>query len=272
MNAALVKELRDKTNAGMMDCKQALTEAKGDLEEAIQILRKKGIAKAAKKADRDANEGLISASVSSDGQTGVLVEVNCETDFVARNEAFGALTQKVADAIAAGDAAQFDANGLLKAGALFDSVTAIVKEAVTALGENLNFARAARFDAQDGRVGSYIHLGGKIGALIDAEGQADNAEEILREVSMHIAAANPTYLERSQVPGEILEKEKEVVAAQNQNKPAQILDKIVNGKLEKYYSEVCLVEQGFIKDPDQKIKDVLGSLKIRRFARFQLGA
>lgn len=271
MNVTLVKELRNKTNAGMMDCKKALTEADGDLEEAVQILRKKGIVKAAKKADRDANEGLITAMVVANGQTGVIVEVNCETDFVARNEAFVELTQKVVEAVVTGDASQFDAEGLLQTGSLLDAVSTLVKESVITLGENLNFARASRFDANNGLVGSYIHMGGKIGVLIDVEGFAEGAEETLKDVCMHIVASNPTYLQRDEISNEVLEKEKDVVSAQNENKPAEILEKILNGKLEKYFADNCLMEQGFIKDPDRKIKDVLGSLTIRRFVRFQLG-
>ncbi|OED34846.1 translation elongation factor Ts [PVC group bacterium (ex Bugula neritina AB1)] len=257
----------------MMDCKKALQESSGDLEQAVQILRKKGIAKAEKKSQRDTHEGLISAYIAPDESKGALVEINCETDFVARNETFVGLTQKVGELISNGDLSAFDDQGGLKEDSdLFAAATAMTKEAVPTLGENLTFIRATRFDLSGaGSVGAYIHLGGKIGVLAQINGSHDDVGSIVKEISIHIAAAQPSFLTRDEVPEEVLQQEREVVIAQSANKPQQIVDKIVLGKLEKYYSEVCLLEQSFVKDPDVKIKDLLGDLSIVRFVRFQLG-
>lgn len=270
VNAGLVKELRDKTAAGMMDCKKALTESNGDLEEAVQILRKKGIAKAAKKSTRDANEGLIGAWVSDDQKKGVIVEVNCETDFVARNDEFKTLVHSVEEVFAQAEVSLF--NDGVPHQSLLNQASELVAAAVGSMGEKLSFCRATLFQNSVGTISSYIHLGGKIGVLLDLEGDDANKENILKDICLHIAAVDPEYLQRDEVSEDVIEKEKDVVKAQLAGKPAEIMDKIISGKIEKYYSEVCLMEQSFVKDPSQRIKDVLGGLSIKGFVRFQLGA
>ena len=237
MNAGLVKELRDKTSAGMMDCKKALIESNGDLEEAVQILRKKGIAKAAKKLSRDANEGLIGAWVSADQKKGVIVEVNCETDFVARNDEFKALVQSVEQVFAQAEVSLFD-DGVPNQ-SLLDQASELVTAAVGTMGEKLSFSRATLFKNSAGMISSYIHLGGKIGVLLDLEGDDDNKESILKDICLHIAAVAPEYLQRDEVSEDVIEKEKDVVKAQLAGKPAEIMDKIISGKIDKYYSAVC---------------------------------
>jgi len=284
ITAALVKELRDKTNAAMMQCKKALTETGGDIEAAADYLRKKGIADSDKKASRDAKEGIIAAHVSDDGQLGALVEVNCETDFVAKNENFQSFVAEVNSAVANSDAA--DVEGVLATTHGDATVETYVKGKITELGENLVLRRFDRFATQGtGTVASYIHLAGKVGVLIevgcgsDATVGNDTFKEVVKDLTLHIAAAQPTCINRNEVDSNLVAKEREIFAEQMKDKPANVIDKIIEGKLEKFYATTCLLEQGFVKDPDQSVNDLLAAkgkelddtLEVRRFARFAVG-
>ncbi|MBU0677710.1 MAG: translation elongation factor Ts [Verrucomicrobia bacterium] len=275
ITAALVKELRDATNAGMMECKRALVETGGDKDAAVKLLRERGVAIAGKKASRAANEGLLAASVWNGGKSGVIVEVNCETDFVARNDNFqgfvGELVEKAKDVD----------NGEL-ADAVKDELTAKIAE----IGENLIVGRNVKYEAQGfGAVVSYIHLGGKVGVLLeigcekDETPSSDGFKEVAKDITLHIAASNPAHLTRDEVPANVVEEERAIFAKQVEGKPANIIDKIVDGKMNKYYSQVCLVDQEFVKDNaltitqllETKGKEVGDTLTIRRFTRFQIG-
>lgn len=286
ITASLVKELRDKTNAGMMDCKKALTETNGDLEAAIDYLRKKGIAKAAGKADREASEGIIAARLSDDGKTGILIEVNCETDFVSRNDNFVAFVDTIADTIAASDAKTLEEALQLKTGDL--TIEDFVKTKVIELGENMSLRKFERFDVSgEGAIAQYIHMGGKVGVLVEVnaeQGETAAKEEfqnLIKDVTLHIAAANPKGLAREDIAEDIVEKEKDVFRAQlaNEGKPAEMIEKIIIGKLGRFFAESCLLEQAFVKDPDTTIKKLVeatgksvgDNLVIRRFVRFGLG-
>jgi elongation factor Ts len=277
-----VKKLRDQTGAGMMDCKTALEEAGGNFEEATTILRKKGLASAAKKAGRATSEGLIGHLVSADRSKGILVEVNCESDFVARTDAFQDLVRDVLVAIdGAGDAASEswlkDPNG---------PVYLRVAEGIGKLGENMAVPRFVRY-AGHGYIGQYIHMGGKIGVQVEFGGvpPALTAREefatLVKEMAMQIAAANPAYVSRSAVPADILEKERAIYRAQMEGsgKPAAVIDKIIEGKLGSYYQQVVLPDQASIRDPKMTVADVLASatkalgvpVTVNRFARLKVG-
>jgi elongation factor Ts len=286
ITASLVKELREKTNAGMMDCKKALTETNGDLDAAATWLREKGISKAAKKSDRQASEGIIAARLSEDGKSGILVEVNCETDFVARNDNFVALVDEVADTLAASDAADLDA--ALKVPKDGGTLEDFIKSKVIEVGENIQMRKFERFELADhGAIAQYIHMGGKVGVLVEVGAkQGDTAakdefRDLVKDITLHIAAAAPKGLGRDDIPADLVEQEKEVYRAQlaNEGKPTEIIEKIIQGKIGKFYSETCLLEQAFVKDPDQKIEKLVDSvgkslgddLEIRRFIRFGLG-
>ena len=254
IDAKMVKELRERTGAGMMDCKKALTETDGDMDKAIDYLREKGIAKAEKKAGR----------IASDAKVGVIVEINCETDFVAVTEKFHELCDKIAKHIAETNPADLDA---LNASTLEGKTVAeIVTEAVASIGEKISLRRFERYENTSGRIASYIHMGGKIGVLVDLSG---GTAEIGKDVAMHIAASAPTAIDRSGVKAEDLEHEKEVLRAQG--KPEKIVERMVEGRINKFYQEVCLLEQPFVKDPDKKVQEILGDVKVERFVRFELG-
>jgi len=286
ITASLVKELRDKTNAGMMECKNALKETEGDVDAAIKFLRERGAIKAAKKADREAKEGIVSANIDAQSRSGVLVEVNCETDFVAKNDNFKAFVSELTDAVAGSDASDIEAaNSISKnEGSLDDFVKAKVIE----LGENLQFRRMIRYDVEgSGVVASYIHLGGKVGVLLEVNCNKDDTapndsfRELVKDLTLHIAAASPAGIGRDEIPSDLVEAEKDLFRKQMEDsgKPPEIMDKIIEGKLGKFYSTVCLLEQGFIKDPDQTISDLLSAkgkelddeLTVRRFTRFGVG-
>jgi len=286
ITASLVKELRDKTNAGMMECKNALKETEGDVDAAIKFLRERGAIKAAKKADREAKEGIVSANIDAQSRSGVLVEVNCETDFVAKNDNFKAFVTELTDAVAGSDASDIEAaNSISKnEGSLDDFVKAKVIE----LGENLQFRRMIRYDVEgSGVVASYIHLGGKVGVLLEVNCNKDDTapndsfRELVKDLTLHIAAASPAGIGRDEIPSDLVEAEKDLFRKQMEDsgKPPEIMDKIIEGKLGKFYSTVCLLEQGFIKDPDQTISDLLSAkgkelddeLTVRRFTRFGVG-
>ncbi|MGP1367607.1 MAG: translation elongation factor Ts [Schwartzia sp. (in: firmicutes)] len=267
ITAAMVKELRETTGAGMMDCKKALMETDGDKQKAIDYLREKGIAKAAKKADRIAAEGAVGAFVDDAAKVGVLVEVNCETDFVAKTDQFHALVNKVAAHIAAENPADMDA---LNASTLEGKpVSEFIKESIAAIGEKIEIRRFTRYETA-GRLTSYIHMKGKIGVLVDLSG---GSAELGKDIAMQVAASNPLCIERSQVDPAAVEHEREVLRKQTleEGKPANIVDKIVEGRIGVYYKEVCLIEQPFIKEPKMAVAKVLGDVKPLRFVRYQLG-
>ena len=270
ITAAIVKELRERTGAGMMDCKKALVATEGDMEKAIDFLREKGLSQAAKKAGRVAAEGAVVSHVTEDGKTGVIVEVNCETDFVGKNENFQALAKTIAAHIVTTDPADVDA--LLASDMGGKAVKDVVTEAIAKIGENISVRRFVRYESAEGKVYSYIHAGGKIGVLVDMKG---GDAELGKDIAMQVAAANPQFLNRSVVPASELEHEKEILTeqARNEGKPENIIAKMVMGRINKYYKEVCLVDQEFIRDGDLTIAKLLKSKNadVARFARFQLG-
>ena len=266
ITAALVKELREITGAGMMDCKKALVECEGDKDKAIDYLREKGIAKAAKKAGRIASEGVVAAA--SNGSTACIVEVNSETDFVAKNENFQNLVKKIAEHIVATKPADMDA---LNASELDGKTVAdVMTEAVASIGEKLSLRRFEVYTSEDGKLATYIHMGGKIGVIVELSGGED---ELGKDVAMQIAAAKPQCISRADVDTDDLAHEREVLRKQalEEGKPEKIVEKMVDGRINKYYKEVCLVEQEFVKDSDKTIKDILGGVEVRRFARFEMG-
>lgn len=272
ITASLVKDLREKTGAGMMDCKKVLTETDGDIEKAIDLLHKRGIAKAAKKSDRIAAEGIVAAYVAEDAKTGSVVEVNSETDFVGKNEEFRSFVSDIAEQIAKENPANMEE--LLSQKFLKDNsktVQEVLTEKIATIGENITIRRFARF-ASNGLVEKYIHGDGKIGVLVELE---NGNTELAKDICMQIAAARPEYLDRESVPQERVEKEMEIlkVQAMNEGKPAEIAEKMVQGRIGKFYGEICLVEQPFVKDPDIKISKLLESkgAKVVRFARFEKG-
>jgi len=275
-----VKQLREKTGVGMMECKGALVEAKGDLAEAEKILRKRGLAAAAGKAGRATGEGAIAAQVSASGDAGVLVEVNCETDFAARNADFQTLVREVvAVALAQGAPTSGSAADPAAAEALLDGagVRGTIASAVAKIGENMQMRRFVKFarSGERGVLASYIHTGAKIGVLVEADtAAAPGLEGRLRDVAMHIAAAAPRFIRREDVGEKVLADEREIAREQalKSGKPAAVVEKIALGRMEKFFGEVCLLEQAFVKDPDKTVKQVLGDgVTIRRFARFVLG-
>jgi len=272
VTASQVKDLREKTGAGMMDCKKVLTETDGDMEKAIELLRERGIAKAAKKSDRVAAEGLVDAYVTEDGKIGAVVEVNAETDFVAKNDEFKSFVADVAKQIALTNPATVEE--LLAAKSIVDedkTVQEVLTNKIATIGENMSIRRFARYETT-GLVEKYIHGEGKIGVLVELE---NGNSELAKDICMQIAAAKPEFLDRESVPAERVEKEMEILKAQamNEGKPAEIAEKMVQGRIGKFYGEICLVEQDFVKNPDMKIKQLLESkeAKINRFARFEKG-
>ena len=272
ITAAQVKELREKTGAGMMDCKKVLTETNGDEEKAIELLRERGIAKAAKKSDRIAAEGLVETYISEDGKVGVVVEVNAETDFVAKNEEFRNFVADVAKQIAKENPA--DVEALLEQKSIAEpdkTVREVLTNKIATIGENMSIRRFVRFETNN-LLESYIHGDGKIAVLVEME---NGTPELAKDVCMQIAAARPEFLDRASVPADRLAKEMEILKAQamNEGKPAEIAEKVVQGRINKFYSEVCLVEQEFVKDSDIKVGKLVESkgAKIVRFARFEKG-
>jgi len=275
-----VQELREKTGVGMMDCKRALDEAGGDMEEAIKILRKKGIATAAKKSTRAASEGLVEAHISADGRTGALLEVNCETDFVAKTDDFKDLVAAICAKVATAAPADVEALLDLPSGnAAAQKVKDLIVLKVAKLGENIQLRRFVRYHGEGALVASYIHAGGKIGVLLECEAPAATEElkAVAKDLCMQVAAAAPRFVSRQEVTSDILESEKEIYRAQvlAQGKPANIVDKIVEGKMNKYYEEACLLEQAFVKDSTLSVQKHLDAvakgLKVVRFTRYVLG-
>lgn len=275
-----VQELREKTGVGMMDCKRALDEAGGDMEEAIKILRKKGIATAAKKSVRAASEGLVEAAISADGRTGALLEVNCETDFVAKTDDFKDLVAGVCALVSANAPADVEALLNLPSGTeAAQKVKDLIVLKVAKLGENIQLRRFVRYHGDGALVASYIHAGGKIGVLLECEAPAVTEEfkAVAKDLCMQVAAAAPRFVSRGEVTSDVLESEKEIYRAQvlAQGKPANIVDKIVEGKMNKYYEEACLLEQAFVKDSATSVQKHLDAvakgLKVVRFTRYVLG-
>lgn len=285
ITAALVKELREMTGAGMMECKKALTEAEGDIDKAVDVLRTHGLAAAAKKAGRATNEGMVMALVSEDGQAGALVELNCETDFVGMNEKFHAYAEKIATAVIANKPADMDA---LKASEIEgEKVEDVVTDAIHTLGENIQLARFAYAGQLEGAVASYIHGGGKIGVLVEFKlgdtsfATNEDFKKYGRDIAMQVAAASPVAATRESVDPAIIEHEMSIYKAQaaESGKPENIQEKIATGRMEKFYKESCLTEQAFVKDPDQSVnqytaavaKQLGTTIEIVDFTRFMLG-
>jgi elongation factor Ts len=274
--ASLVKELRDETGLGMMECKKALQETNGDKDAAVKVLRERGMAIAGKKAARTAKEGTVAAEIFNGGRAGVIIEVNCETDFVSRNAGFQAFVKELVEK------AKSVADGELAEAAKAETMARVAE-----IGENIIIRRNHRFEvAGSGIVAGYIHLGGKVGVLIEVgcrqAGSVQNEafKEAVKDVTLQIAASNPQYLDRSAVPSEVLQAEREIYAKQVENKPANIVQKIVDGRMEKFFGQCCLPEQAFVKDPEQTVGEMLGArgkaigdvITIRRFVRYQVGA
>jgi len=284
ITASAVNELRQKTGAGMMDCKKALTETAGDLEKAIDVLRKKGLSAAAKKAGRVAAEGQVTALVQ--GNVGVVLELNCETDFVGMGPEFKAIADAVATQVATKNPADIDALQTTTT-ANGKDVKTVITEAVAKIGENIQVRRFNRFETAGGLLGSYIHAGGKIGVLLElgsdnaAALQKPEATQLAKDLCLHVAANKPLYLIPSEIAPDVLAREREIARdqAKASGKPEAFLDKIIDGKLAKFAQEICLLEQGFVKDPDTTVKKLLdaeskklgGKLSVVRFARFELG-
>ena len=286
VTAQMVKELRERTNAGMMDCKKALLESDGDMDKAIDWLREKGLAQAAKKASRIAAEGVVAQYVTPCGCTGVIAEVNCETDFVAKTDNFMNFANNVAKHIAKANPA--DVDELMNQKFVDDeskTISDLVSEATVAIGEKISVRRFARFET-NGVVSTYIHMGGKVGVLVEVatdEAGRDNEDvkQFAHDLALQIAAARPEAVRREEVASDKLEKEKEIQRAKaiEAGKPEKIVDRIVDGQIEKYYKEVCLLDQAFVKDPDKDIKSLMAevskkagvALDVVRFARFERG-
>jgi len=272
ITAAAVAKLREMTNAGMMDCKKALVEANGDISAAVDILRKKGAATATSKGAKEAKEGLIAQYIAPGGRLGVLVEVNSQTDFVARNEMFRAFADQVASRLAADPNAEFETERV---------------ELVAKIRENIQIPRHARMEVSgNGLVAAYIHTGAKVGVLVevgagrDTTVASDDFKQLVKDITLQIAAGHPFVVSRDQVPAQVVAKEREIAAEQVKNKPPQAIAKIVEGKLEKFYQSYCLVDQGFVKKNSEiSVKEHIGSvakqlrdeITIRRFVRFQVG-
>ncbi len=272
VTASLVKELREKTGAGMMDCKKVLTETDGDMEKAIELLRERGIAKAAKKSGRVAAEGLVESYISEDGKVGAVVEVNSETDFVAKNEEFKTFVMNVAKQVV--EKNPKDVEDLLNQPAIFEegkTVNEALIGKIATIGENLSIRRFARFESK-GLLEKYIHGDGKIAVLIN---MTKGDKETAKDLCMQIAAARPEFVRREEVPQERVDKEMEILKAQamNEGKPEQIAEKIVQGRVGKFYEEICLIDQVFVKDSSMKVSDLLKQkdADVAEFARFEKG-
>ena len=273
VSASQVKELREKTGAGMMDCKKVLTETDGNMEKAMELLRERGITKAAKKSSRVAAEGLVDAYVSEDGKVGAVVEVNAETDFVGQNAEFQQFVKDVVKQVALNNPADVEE---LLAQKFIAEPDKTVQEAlinkIATIGENMTIRRFERFETAEGIVAKYVHGEGKIGVLVEMK-NADN--ELAKDICMQIAASKPEFLGREDVPQERVDKEMEILKAQamNEGKPAEIAEKMVQGRIGKFYSEICLVDQSFVKNMDIKVSQLLKEkgATIERFARLEKG-
>lgn len=280
ITAQMVKELRDKTGAGMMDSKKALTQAEGDMERAIEILREKGLASAAKKAGRIAAEGVVATYVSDDMKKAGMVEFNCETDFVSLNEEFKAMANDFAKIASETEAADVEAfkNEAYNGTTVGEAITALVAK----IGENMDLRRFVKLEAADGAIASYVHMGGKIGVLVQlkSENANEDVQRVAKDVAMHVAATNPAFLAKDMVDQDTLEKEKEIyrVQAKNDGKPENIIEKMVMGRVAKYLKEAVLLEQPFVKDPDLSVAKYVageaknfGAMEVVRYVRYEKG-
>lgn len=281
ITAAMVSELRKATGAGMMDCKKALTETGGNMEEAIDFLRKKGLSAAAKKSGRVASEGIVAAE--SKGSLGAIVEINAETDFVAKNEAFQEFVNGVRDIVLGNPVADVEALNAIAYPGSGRTVAEELTHQIATIGENMSIRRLTRIDAGEGVVTSYVHGAGKIGVLVELKTTAadERISELGKQIAMHVAAASPQYLNRDEVPTEIVEKEKEImrVKALESGKPENIVEKIIAGQINKFFGDVCLLEQAFVIDPDQTVQKVVDAcakevgvpVVLSGYVRYQLG-
>jgi len=283
ITAEMVKELRERTGAGMMDCKRALSNTEGDMDKAIEVLREKGLAAAAKKAGRIASEGLVETYISEDGKFGAVVEVNCETDFVGKNQDFISFIKNISKQAALSNAQTVEELLNEKYIAGENTVNEVLTGLISTIGENMKLRRFERFvKEQNGILKDYIHGGGRIGVIVHLACENENGlEEVAKEITMQIAAANPIYISRDEVTGDVIEKEREIykVQAMNEGKPENIAEKMVKGRIDKYYKEVCLLEQLWIKDQDytiqklldEKSKTIGAKILVKKFARFEKG-
>lgn len=281
ITSEMIKTLRDKTGAGMMDCKRALESSGGDMNAAIEYLRKKGAASGAKRADRAAKEGMIVSRIAVNGKTGVLVEVNCETDFVGRSDDFAAFANAVAEAVEKNRPGNVEA--LMELTSNEKKISELYNDLLAKVGEKIEVRRFSVVDSPDGSVSAYTHLGSKIGVLVELTGISPDAAATGagRDVAMQVAAMNPLVISRDQVDKALIDRELDIykVQAANEGKPANIVEKIALGRLEKYFQEVALLEQTFIKDSGKSVKDFLAEaskttgqpISIKRFQRFHLG-
>lgn len=277
ITAAQVKELREKTGVGMMECKKALQENSGDMEKAILWLRERGMSRAAKKADRIAAEGSVFIQVSDDKSKGVVVEVNCETDFVSKNNDFVSFVEEVANVALSQEISSVDQlmeTNMASGQSVANTITALIAK----IGENLKLRRVQVLKAENGVVGGYTHMGGRIGTLVALSGsQGDAAEALVKDLAMHVAAASPRYLKSSDVDTSELDQEREIARKklEEEGKPADLIDKILVGQMQKFFKEICLVDQQFVKDPSLSITKLLKqsglNADISAFSRFALG-
>lgn len=282
ISAKVVKELREMTGAGMMECKKALTKTDGDIEKAVEYLREKGLASAAKKAGRVAAEGLVKTYVTEDGKQASIVEVNCETDFVALNEQFAQFAENLAKFVITSSATTVEELLAEK----FDgekTVQETLTNLIATLGENMTVRRFKKFSVESGAIQGYVHGGGRIGVIVEAvcETESPVVAEVAKELCMQVAAANPLFLSEADVDQQSIEKEKEIyrVQALNEGKPEKIVEKMVEGRIKKYYKEVCLLDQAWVKDGDksvsklvaEKSKEVGSEITIKSFVRFERG-
>jgi elongation factor Ts len=275
ITTSMIKELRDATSMGINDCKKALEQTDGDFDAAVKILREKGAAVAAKRASKEAKEGVIAAKVSPDAQSAGMIEVNCETDFVTRNEAFQAFVAEMRE-----KALDFETDKMA------EGVNDQVEAQMAAIGEKIQFRRNVKWDVEGtGSITSYIHMGGKVGVLLElgvensATLESPVYQELAKDLTLHVAAAAPEYLNRDEVPAEKIEEEKEIFRKQLEGKPENIIDNILTGKINKFFSQICFIEQGFVKDDKVSITDLLAekgkelgdTIVVKRYARYQLG-
>ena len=271
-----VKKLREKTGVGMMVCKEALTSSKGNVDEAVEYLRKKGLALAEKKAGRATADGLIGIEIAPDGKSAVMIEINCETDFVAKTEQFKEMVKSLSQW------ALGQNKGSLTAADLAPEQLEQVKLTIAKVGENCQFKRGEKIQSQSGLVEGYLHLGSKLGVLVELDGgNSPEIKALARDLAMQVAASSPQWLTRQQVPAEMLDKEKAIYQEQvrGAGKPENVVEKIVTGKIEKFYSEVCLLEQAYVKDPQKTVEAMVketaaksgATLEVKRFIRFRLG-
>ena len=285
ITAQMVKELRESTGAGMMDCKKALSETGGDLKKAVDVLREKGLSSAAKKAGRIAAEGVVSSYVSNDFSKGTLVELNCETDFVAINPLFVGLSKEICEIASENscDNVSDIENLNYKFSDEFPTVKDAIVGLVAKLGENISLRRVVNYYSNDGVINTYIHGDGKIGVVIELKSDLKNEEvvKVAKDLCMQVAATNPMFLDINSVDQSVVEKERQILKTQalNEGKPEQVVEKMVEGRIKKYFQEICLVEQGFVKDPDltvkkfieNKSKELGSKIEIVRFSRFEKG-